>query len=1119
MSKISSKPSYDSTLFEKIQRDRAFLESVFDRIPGMIYIHDLENDVNLYRSWTLKKILGLAESEKMKTGRAIRSLVHPEDVNEFKQAAKKLQLLDDNNCVQFNYRMKHASGKWLWFRGEEYVYERNVEGKPIKCLGYTTDLTETVEKQQELDSLNQYNEFLLKAAQILSKPTNKYPTGLQELAESVSHYFGGVCDVSILHHETGIIRPEAVYHLDEEVRNIILKLFNHRLVRKGQGLVGSVIETGEEILLNDVPEEMRVGPRSIDSRIVPRSMLYVPLKGANGVLGSLNVTRLEGDSPFNDVQISRIRRLGEYVSLFVENGILKEREAIETFKRQSAENQLEKEKKWAEFKLDVSSILTDVDSDLLQVLQILCVRITNYFDVVTDVQLLNEETNKIQLVALHHNDIQVKTEIEKRLKKRELEIGEGMVGKVVESGKEYFASKLPEELRKKSAQEGVNPLIVPSSFVYLPLKSHDKILGTLDFTRLGNQEGFTEYELMQMRDLAGHAARFIDNRLLHLAQKKEIHLRKKTELKLERTTKILERSEADIRATLNAIPIYISRISTDLKYVFLNDAYHHLGQNPRKMEGKYIGDVIGEDAVMKLQPQFNKVLSGETVAYEYEGTMADGAYRYFNVALAPDYSEHGEVIGFYSCSIDMTTKVLAERAAKLTQDRLESLSLNSGDAFFFHDVEQNILDVNQVATEMLGYTRDELLNMKAFQIDPVWKGKLYQRFLELLEVNVPQTFDTKVFHKNGTEVPVEVRFVKRIEGNQVYIQSLMRDRTDKRDQEIKLQQSEERLRLIFDNVEDFIAIISEDGVFESINKTAQGLTIEDVVGSTIFDFSENLDRVEVLRASFNRLKTEGLNFELSETYKGPDGSRLIYSRKYIGIFHGEKFYKAILIIRDITAERDREQTVMNAVLRGQEQERKRLGAELHDGIGQVLSAITLQVSQIRQEVSDNDVETITADLSKLNSNLQEAIREVRNISHDLMPEVLESFGLKEAINQTCSNLHDRSGINVKFDYIDIEARYNQLIEVNLYRILQELLNNIQKHASCKKVFVSLIDHGDSLNLSVEDDGVGFDIHGASSGIGLTNVISRVNSMNGQIDIESAEKSGTLINIDVPKTPK
>jgi PAS domain S-box-containing protein len=395
---------------------------------------------------------------------------------------------------------------------------------------------------------------------------------------------------------------------------------------------------------------------------------------------------------------------------------------------------------------------------------------------------------------------------------------------------------------------------------------------------------------------------------------------------------------------------------------------------------------------------------------------------------------------------------------------------------------------------------------------------VYQDFLDKLAVNTPQTFDTSVFHKNGAEIPVEVRFVKRLEGKNLYIQSLIRDRTEKRLQELKLLHSEERLRLIFENVEDYIATLNEQGVFETINKTAQGLELKEVIGTSIYEFYDSKEKVALLKTKFKNLISTGENFEIEDAHTGPDGSTLIYNRKFIGIFDEQKFSKAILIIRDVTAEKDREHSVMNAVMKGQEQERRRLGAELHDGIGQVLSAIGLQVSQIKEEVDRKEFIRVATDMDDLTGKLQSAIREVRNISHDLMPEVLESFGLKEAVKQTCNNLQDRSGINVTFNHADLDNRYNQLIEVNLYRVAQELMTNIQRHAECENVFVSLIDHGSTLNLTVEDDGKGFE-SGAEKefkGIGLSNVYSRVNLLGGDIDVESDVNSGTLVNIEVPK---
>lgn len=921
MSKTAHNKGESQSFLERIRQDRAFLQSVFNRIPGMIYVHDLEHDVNLYRSLTLKKILGVDDSEHLNSGKHIRSLIHPDDIDAFKKAGQHLLTVADNECVRCTFRMRHASGKWLWFRSEEYVFERNARGKPIKTLGYTTDMTHPIEQQKELDRLNEVNQFLLKAAQILSQPYKDYKTTLQELAQNISLYLNVVCDVSILNEQTGIIKPEAQYHPDKEIRQHISQILSQKEVRKGEGLVGITIATGKEVVINGVSESVKARAREVSEKVVPHAIVYVPLQGSQAVFGTLNLTRLEGQAAFTDVELNQARRLGEYVSLFVENALLKSK------------------------------------------------------------------------------------------------------------------------------------------------------------------------------------------------QNREIEERKKIERKLAQSTKIVAQREADTRNILNAIPIFIARVSSELKYLFVNDAYKRWEPNLREMEGKDVRKTNKLDAAVTHDNRLEEVLSGQLVNYEFEGVMPDGIYRYFNVALAPDYSEKGEVVGYFSCATDMTSKVLAERSVRLTQDRLESLTLNSGDAFFFYDIEQNILDVNQVATEILGYSREEFLAMKASQIDPVWKGNTYQRFIKNLEVNTPQTFDTTVYKKDGTEMPVEVRLVKRMEDNKVYLQSLLRDRTEKRDRELRLQQSEERLRLIFDNVEDHIAILNKDGVFESINKTTQGLKEEDVVGHTIYEFVEDPTH---LRRKFERLKQGGGDFQDTSSYTGLDGSRVLYSRKYIGIFYAKKFYRAIMIVRDITAERDREQTEMSAVLRGQELERKRLGAELHDGIGQVLSAIALQVSQIREDIRKNQRSKVVGDLSNLNLNLQQAIREVRNISHDLMPEVLEGFGLKEAINQTCNNVQDRSGITVIFNHADLESRYDSLLEVNLFRITQELLSNIQKHASCTNVFVSLMDHGQSLNLTVEDDGVGFNTEESSAGIGLSNVISRVNSINGEIEIESSPQSGTLVNIEIPK---
>ena len=1086
--------------------------SILNSIGDPVFVKDDQSRLVLVND-AFCKVFGRPRAEII--GKTLAEDVSPEEREHFLKVDKEVIVTGEERIVEESLTVRGGATKTISTRKTRFTDENG----QVFLVGVIRDITE-VKEAEELGRLNELNELLLSAAQLLAKP-NKGPSEvLHDLTELVSDQFNAVCDVSVVDRSKGIIRPIAVFHKDAEVCEIIEGLFSSMEVKEGQGLVGGVIDSGEEILIEQVPQEMKEGPAKINPKIIPVSMIYVPLKGSAGVLGSLNLTRLDGTDQFSKKDLLQIRRIGQYISLFVENVLLKEEQQRAVQVRKEAELKLAEEKRWADFKLEISSLLANVEADLNEVLQALCQKVTGFFDVVTDFQLVNEKKEKIELVALFHHNEKVRLAIEERLTIKELNIGEGMVGKVVQTGQEFFVEELPNELKEKTVREGVNPIIVPRSFVYIPLRAHGRILGTIDLTRLSNQQAITPDELLRMRDLADHAARFIDNRLLQQAQQKEIERRKRVEYKLARSSKMLVSLEAETRQILNTIPVYIARITKDLHYRFLNDAYKQRGVDPRKLEGKHIEELLGTDELNALSGMIERALNGEVVTFERVVPDANGKSTHLSVALAPDFSENGEVVGFYSCSTDITSQVLAEKAVKLTQERFESLSLNSGDAFFFHDDEHNILDVNQAATDMLGYKREDLLKMKAEHIDPRWKEGVYQRYIEDLDENIPQTFETTVVAKSGKRIPVESRFVKRVEDGKTYIQSLLRDRTEKHEQEKKLKRSEQHLRLIFDNVEDIIATIDEEGIVESINRTAQGVKTEDVIGRSAFDWYPNNDLKETVKQKFKKLVETGEGFEIeTTTFDGPDGSFRIYTNNYIGKYQGQNTFKVISILRDVTEERNKEQSLMNAALRGQEQERKRLGAELHDGIGQILSVIALQVSRINESVQNHENHDIGSSIEGLSGNLQAAIKEVRNISHDLMPDVLEGFGLKEALSQTCSNLQERSGMSVTFNPVDLNERYESTIELNLYRITQELLNNAQKHAASNHVFVNLVDHGETLSLTVEDDGIGFDNSQVSDGIGLKNVHSRVNMIRGQFDVESSANSGTLINIEVPKTAR
>ena len=147
--------------------------------------------------------------------------------------------------------------------------------------------------------------------------------------------------------------------------------------------------------------------------------------------------------------------------------------------------------------------------------------------------------------------------------------------------------------------------------------------------------------------------------------------------------------------------------------------------------------------------------------------------------------------------------------------------------------------------------------------------------------------------------------------------------------------------------------------------------------------------------------------------------------------------------------------------------------------------------------------------------LDTSIKELRRVAHNMMPEMLTKFGLDEALKEYCNTINTAKLLIVKYQSLGMEARLDKSIEIIIYRIVQELLNNTMKHAAATEVFVQLIRDGNRLNVVVEDNGKGFDasLPENNKGAGLTNVRSRVDYLKGQLDIHAEPGKGTLVNIE------
>ncbi|MCK5822849.1 MAG: sensor histidine kinase [Bacteroidales bacterium] len=211
-----------------------------------------------------------------------------------------------------------------------------------------------------------------------------------------------------------------------------------------------------------------------------------------------------------------------------------------------------------------------------------------------------------------------------------------------------------------------------------------------------------------------------------------------------------------------------------------------------------------------------------------------------------------------------------------------------------------------------------------------------------------------------------------------------------------------------------------------------------------------------------------------------------------------------------------EKHVLTAIIQTEEKERKRFAKDLHDGLGPLLSTVKMSISALSQIEHDDKSKKIITNTEHV---LNEAINSIKEISNNLSPHILNNFGLESAINNFCNKINQTKKINVDFKSNILKERFNSNVELILYRVICELINNTTKHANAQNIKINLTRHAKILTIQYADDGKGFDINQieiTKRGLGLSNIKSRIKSVNGVIIIESNEGLGfsALIKINV-----
>jgi PAS domain S-box-containing protein len=352
---------------------------------------------------------------------------------------------------------------------------------------------------------------------------------------------------------------------------------------------------------------------------------------------------------------------------------------------------------------------------------------------------------------------------------------------------------------------------------------------------------------------------------------------------------------------------------------------------------------------------------------------------------------------------------------------------------------------------------------------------------------------------------------------------------ERQQSEEEIRSSEERYRRIVDTANEGIWTVDDASRITFVNDRLArmfGYSVEEMIGRPTTDFMR-ADAVAEAARRVSRRRT-GIAEQFDFPFRRKDGTELwsIVSTTPMLNEQGQ-MCGALGMVTDITqrkkaeaelrSSRDQIRGMAGKVLRAQEEERRRIARELHDDIVQRVAALSIGMSRIKRQAAAVD-ESIANELAGIQKTIHSLAQHVRQISHRLHPAVLEHGGLMPALKAFAEEFSNAEDLEVQLSVPDTQEAIPPEVGMCVYRVVQEWLRNVAKHAHAKSVRVAVSIAGDDLHLTIKDEGKGFDVEKArGKGLGLVSIEERVRFCRGTVRITSAPNQGATLEAQIPLT--
>lgn len=593
------------------------------------------------------------------------------------------------------------------------------------------------------------------------------------------------------------------------------------------------------------------------------------------------------------------------------------------------------------------------------------------------------------------------------------------------------------------------------------------------------------------------------------------------------------------RATVEGSHHLVFALDRDYRFLLANPTFlQYYNLTKEQVVGRHASEVFNPETFLnEIRPHLDRALRGEEVPHETWADYPGPGRRYMLILNYPLRDTDGSIIGVSATVRDITERKQMEEQIANQARVLSTIMDNTGAMLVYLDRNFNFVMANKAYVDSCGHTWEELKGRNHFQFFPNAENEAI--FKRARDSGEPISFHDKAFeyvhqpwrgvtYWDWTLVPV-----KDNAGTVMGLVFSLNETTERKMTERALRESEKRFRKFFELGLVGMAIESPDGDWIEINDRLCemfGYSKDELLERHWKDFTHPKDLEEdiclmqqlhcgeldhcTLEKRFIRKDGEVINCVVSVGgYRDQDRKLLALYVLAIDITEQRKNEEALARAKEELERKVRERTrelreLAHRLVTTQEQERELIGNELHDEIGQLLTYAILLIDRAERKPEDGT-------LGEAKTVVRDSLAKIRNLTALLSPAHLKSGGLLQAVQTLCEDYARRTGINVDLDHSETVDGVPEDVALAGYRIVQEALTNVLRHAKASEVKVRISLEGGVLRLEVTDNGIGFDSSTTKKSTGLTGMRERALALNGRLTINSQVGQGTQIVVDIP----